>query len=72
MTIRVTATVSAKDKAEMKAERRVGTYFFFDLESTGLPGPSARVTELSMVAVTTDDLEHLHRGVAKYNINASL
>jgi len=48
---------------------RVGTFAFFDLEATGLPGTGTRITELSVVAVTRDDLEQLHRDVGRYNVN---
>jgi len=47
----------------------VGTFAFFDLEATGLPGASTRITELSVVAVTRDDLEQLHRDVVRFNAN---
>jgi len=54
----------------MKEDRGpVGTFAFFDLEATGLPGAGTRITELSVVAVTRDDLEQLHRDVGRYNAN---
>jgi len=47
----------------------VRTFAFFDLEATGLPGAGTRITELSVVAVTRDDLEQLHRDVVRFNAN---
>jgi len=50
-----------------EAERPIGTFAFFDLEATGLPGKSTRITELSLVAVTRDDLKQLNKEVMRHN-----
>jgi len=48
-------------------ERPIGTFAFFDMEATGLPGKSTRITELSLVAVTRDDLKQLNKEVMRHN-----
>jgi len=58
-----------EDKGQREDQCCVGTFAFFDLEATGLPGAGTRITELSVVAVTRDDLEQLHRDVVRYNAN---
>ncbi len=64
-----------KSRASNGEEVEVATYVFFDLEATGLGGshPRARVTELSMSAISRYEYERLQRKTADlpYNTDPS-
>jgi DNA polymerase III epsilon subunit-like protein len=55
----------------MSAANKIKTFVFFDCETTGLAPDKPRITELSLVATKSDDINELHKRI-KTNIKTRL